>query len=351
MEGDRQTLFPGAEIYLIHRHMASEGIEPVQWLAGTGLSPQDLRGTDLRVSLRQFDCLYRNVFRLSHQPAAGYRLGLALNLSRWGVVAGALVCAKTLGHALTVASQYRTLLRSRFTLVPEAQGAWIRLRISRRPGMDFPVSEAFALEMLVGTLQRQISDLIAQPFAFSRIEMTYPPPAYARFLSEVSRSHWHFSANEAALLIPAQLMAQRLPLANPVAQRQIVMIAQRELEQVQRIQKEDIVWRVAQCLADAEGDLPEMAEVAARLHVSERTLRRQLAEQGESFRHLLRVHQIDRARTALANPGMTLADVVRLAGFRDEGRFRACFRELTGLSPIEFRRQFISAEHRSQGLA
>lgn len=343
-EWDNQILFPGAELYRVQQFMAGEGIVPAQWLVGTGIAPEDLKRPELRVSFRQFDYVYRNVFRLCRLPAVGYRLGRSLNLSRWGMVASALVFAKTLGHALIIASQYRALLRSRFTLEPLQQGQWMILRISRRPGMTFPVSEPFALEMLVGTLQSQISDLLAQPFSFSRIDFSHAEPPHVRRLRDLCGADLSFSCGESALFLPTQLMTRPLPLANPVAQRQALSLAERELDRLRGLQEGDITWRVRNVLAEAIGDIPDMTAVALALHLSERTLRRKLTERGYCFRQLVKEHQIERARLALADQGTPLSEVVKQAGFKDEGSFRHCFRKLTGCSPAQFRKQLLEPQ-------
>src|SRR5690606_10351454 len=115
---ENHAIYSAAELFLLKQFMRQEGFLPNQWLLGTGLTEAQINRPETLVSLRQFDIIHRNIFRLVARPDVGLALGGALNLSRWGVLTTALICARTLGHALQNAHQFRTLVRSRFTLTP-----------------------------------------------------------------------------------------------------------------------------------------------------------------------------------------------------------------------------------------
>jgi AraC-like DNA-binding protein len=86
------------------------------------------------------------------------------------------------------------------------------------------------------------------------------------------------------------------------------------------------------------GRQPSLAAVAGRLKISERTLRRRLAQQGVSFRGLYDELRAQLAVRYLRETSMNSDDVALAIGFRDPANFRHAFRRWTGRSPGAFRR-------------
>src|SRR5690606_10455205 len=236
---ENHAIYPGAELFLLKQFMRQEGFMPKQWLLGTGLTEAQINQAETLVSLRQFDIIYRNIFRLAARPDLGLALGGALNLSRWGVLTTALVCARTLGHALQSAHEFRTLLRSRFTLTPRLRRGQIEVQLQRREGMQVPLNAVFAHEVLLGSLQRQISELLAEPFRFTEVRLNYPPPPHQAFYQTHLGCPVRFNCEQSTLVIPLALMIRTLPLGNPVTERQARAVCEQEALRLAQVQEGD----------------------------------------------------------------------------------------------------------------
>ena len=86
-----------------------------------------------------------------------------------------------------------------------------------------------------------------------------------------------------------------------------------------------------------DGRYPEVGEVASMLHVSERTLKRRLQDEGTSFQALLdQVRQRD-AQQLLANPALAIKQVAEAVGYSDPANFARAFAKWTGMSPRDWR--------------
>lgn len=83
----------------------------------------------------------------------------------------------------------------------------------------------------------------------------------------------------------------------------------------------------------------DCATVAAELKLSERSLRRRLADEGTAFRDLLQDARKERARTILSKPGISLAIAAQQLGYSDTAAFSRAFKEWTGVSPGRFSRK------------
>lgn len=97
--------------------------------------------------------------------------------------------------------------------------------------------------------------------------------------------------------------------------------------------------RVARCMLD---ELPErepsVATVAAKLHMSTRSLQRRLQGEGTSFAEVLSDLRRDRALHYLQDPRLSIGEVAFLLGFLDVTAFHRAFRRWTGSTPAEHRR-------------
>jgi AraC-like DNA-binding protein len=96
--------------------------------------------------------------------------------------------------------------------------------------------------------------------------------------------------------------------------------------------------RVRALLLQDLGRRPSLTAVAGRLQISERTLRRRLAQQGVSFRSLLDELRAQLAVRYLRETSMKNDDIADATGFRDPATFRHAFRRWTGRPPSVFRR-------------
>ncbi|WP_051277995.1 helix-turn-helix transcriptional regulator [Solimonas flava] len=95
--------------------------------------------------------------------------------------------------------------------------------------------------------------------------------------------------------------------------------------------------RVRALLAGAPSRLWRSAEVAARLALSEATLRRRLAEEDTGLRELLGDLRLGQALAALQSTQQPVARIAYDAGYRSASRFAAAFRRRYGVAPSTIR--------------
>ena len=84
---------------------------------------------------------------------------------------------------------------------------------------------------------------------------------------------------------------------------------------------------------------PGTRAVAERLHISERTLRRRLHEEGTTFKALLDDIRRQLAIQYLEQPELGIAEIAFMLGFSQTPAFSRAFKRWTGVAPIEQRKQ------------
>lgn len=83
--------------------------------------------------------------------------------------------------------------------------------------------------------------------------------------------------------------------------------------------------------------VPSLPELAASLHLTERTLQRRLADEGSSFAGLLKDVRVERAVELLERGGLGMDEIAWRLGFSDAVAFSRAFKQWTGLAPAHFR--------------
>jgi AraC-like DNA-binding protein len=100
-----------------------------------------------------------------------------------------------------------------------------------------------------------------------------------------------------------------------------------------------LVQRVRQALVNHAQQSHSSEALASLLHVSPRTLHRQLKEEGATLQGLKDEVRQARAVELLHRTERPIKQVAEAAGFRNEKSFIRAFKSWTGLSPAAFRKQ------------
>ncbi|MEE2730412.1 MAG: AraC family transcriptional regulator [Pseudomonadota bacterium] len=334
-----QAIYPSAELFLIKQFMKREGFHPRQWLLGTGLKEEHILNPETLVSLRQFDIIYHNIFRITNRPDVALALGSSLNLSRWGVLSVAMICSQTLGSALETGNRFRSIVRSRFKLTPHFRKDVTEIVIERQEGMSFPLSTSFSHELLIASMQTMIRSLVKERNVFAEIQLNYAPPAHYQDYEKFFDCPYSFNRERSMLVIPNELMHRPLPTGNPITEQQAIAVCKLEAERVAQVQKGDLTWMLRSEISKQEGPLPSLDDIADRLHVTPRTLRRKLQEAGTSYRRICHEHQLQLALHYLADPKLKSSAVAHKCGFKDAASFREAFKRWTDMTPQEHRKR------------
>ena len=85
------------------------------------------------------------------------------------------------------------------------------------------------------------------------------------------------------------------------------------------------------------GPAPE--QLAERLHLTPRTLRRRLQERGQGFQSLLEEARHRDSRHLLASSDMEIQRISELLGFADPANFTRAFKGWMGMTPSQWRYQ------------
>lgn len=100
---------------------------------------------------------------------------------------------------------------------------------------------------------------------------------------------------------------------------------------------EEFIPTVVARIAEALETGADVEAIAARLHMSKRTLQRRLEQEGLSFQQLVERVRSERARELVGDERLKLAEVAFRLGFSDVSSFSRSFRRWMGVSPGRYR--------------
>jgi AraC-like DNA-binding protein len=228
---------------------------------------------------------------------------------------------------------------SRYALDDEPGGAFLRAMYVPvpPPALQRMLSE-FTLSLLFGRFR----DIAGRDVA-TEVRFLHAPPPWVAALRERFGCKLVFSAPAAGILFPHASLATPSQRADP----RLEEIVERHALDVLRADPpaETLADHVAAAVRAALPDgLPPMRRIAKALALSERTLRRRLADQRLTFERV-RDAELERlARELLSRRASSIEEVAYLLGFSEARAFQRAFKRWTGRTPGAFRAESARAE-------
>ncbi len=134
---------------------------------------------------------------------------------------------------------------------------------------------------------------------------------------------------------PAAILDQALPTANAIAVAQVTAQLERELAILG--ETEDLLARIRAALVHRNGRYPGLDEVAQKLNMSPRTIRRRMASHGVSFRKILDDVLRREAITLLSGSNLSIEQIAERLGYSDPANFTRAFQRWTLSTPSAYR--------------
>lgn len=273
---------------------------------------------------------------LTTLPGAGHglELGNRQSLPDFGVLGLAMLAAPTFGDALRTGVRFAPVSGAMLNLALGADPAGVALHFQMY--QHDPLLEVYLCEEFLSSSLNLCRAMLGAEFAPERIELAYPAPSYAARYRSLFNTDICFDRTENRLVLAQRWLDAPMPAANVQAAHQLATLCDSQMPPGQSTP--GLTAAVEQRLALNPSQTPTLQCLAAELHTTERTLRRQLQAENTSYRSLLdRVRE--RTALRLLHEGrLSLTQVASAVGFADVRDFRRAFKRWTGHLPGEVRR-------------
>ena len=254
------------------------------------------------------------------------------SIASMGLVGYAMLTSATLGSAIALGIDMQKQTGALLSFENLESPGHITLQVTcpfHEPEiLTFLVEEAFGVFLNVART------LAGPAFSPSSIELSYPRPAYAAHYENLFRCPVHFDRKDNLFVCAKHWANTPIGTHNALSNRQVMELLEMSdgrggeiefVESVERILRRDLRTPL------------NLSAVASQLCMSERTLRRRLAQNEMSYQAILDDLRKQRALSLLGNVRMTLDEVAFEVGFSDAQNFRKAFKRWTGHGPRQTR--------------
>lgn len=309
-------------------------------LPDAGALADGLKETGTTIGIDRLEHLL-DVCRERFGPACGLAMGARARPATFSALGYLAMSSRTLGEAVRLMPSYESVVMDtgRTLFVPD--GGNIRLGWLLNERQAHPVLEDFILAAWL-SLGRWLVGRDFHPIEVCLSHAASPgdPAAYRQYFQCPVR----FGCAHAEVRFPAAWLD--LPVVHADPELHAMMLERARALQVAQSSAGRWGRRVMEALPDL---LPRqeatLTAVAARLDLSERSLRRRLAEEGQPFGDLLLAQRKQLAQHYLRDDRLGLLDIALLLGYAEHSAFSAAFRHWFGVPPQQFR-QALAGEKR-----
>lgn len=324
----------GPSVRLLLQFGMDHGMSVDRCLQGTGLSWSQLADSGAVVEAEQELQLIRNlVGALGHIPGIGIQAGLRYRLSTYGVFGFAVLSCATFRSAVAVGSRYVELSYPFPDITGKVIGDTLETVLDdRRVPADV---RAFIVDRDCATIANIQRDLLNTTLPVLSVSLRRPAPDDVSLYRALFGMTPEFGASTNRIIKDASAyLDQPLPSASAEVARACEAQCQAMLSRRQA--RSGLSGRLRDRLVAVPSQLPDMEQIAEEFHMTSRTLRRRLADEGTSFRQLQ-----DEVREALADEllasSLTLEQVAEALGYGEASNFIRAYRRWKGTTPKEFR--------------
>lgn len=294
-------------------------------LSGTGLTGEALSDARATVNYRQFLMLVGNAIDTSEDPMLALRAGALSTISTHGHVGLAMQSANDLGAALAAMVRF-ICIRGPFIearLRHEDDICVVELDIPHESRDNYP----HVLEFILLCIQSAIRAIAPEALADGRLELAYAAPTYASQYTRYFAMPVLFGQDKNRLIIKTSSLWTPMESACGSAHRSVIA----ECEQLARtLSLSPTERRIREALARHKGEMPTLADIAAQLGMSQRTLQRRCTIESTSFRSIQDDWNRELVGRLLNDSDRSQDQISELVGFADSSGLRRALRRWRG---------------------
>ena len=338
LEPERWDTVPGMQVLKVIEAYGARGID-----IGPTLTAFDLPSTillDTPIDLRRAAAWTEHVLERHPQRGLGLTMAALSNVLDSGIVGYVVLSSDTFEEAIAERIRFGALLRPYFGLSYQAagDGSIVELAIlEHEPPLLGPRSRELWMERDLASLAGAWRTLVGQAPHFEVVHCAYRDPQLPDRYREIFNCTTRFEQPCSLVRMRRAQLDMPMRHKHSEAHRLCEEQCKHLLERMRA--GSSIATNVRRLLLKRPRQLPNLAEAARALELSERTLARRLAGEGTSFLQVLTEVRMTLASDYVRTTPLAIGDVARLVGYGDESSFARAFRRSFGMTPRAYRAQ------------
>jgi len=316
------------------RPVLERGLDPSAILQQAGVWPALLNSPQARVTAATFSAVWLGVAKLLDDELFGQDRR-RMKVGSFAMMCHTLIQCATLRHALQRMTRFFNLLLDDFHCALECdEHAHLTIRHNNAAGG----AGVFGYETLLMMQHGVACWLVGRRIPVIRAAFAYPEPSrsaeYPRMYSEqllFDQDTTALTFGRAYLDLPVIQTPRTIKAFLRGAPANIVLKYKNSSGLAAQIRRH--------LRAAATSDWPDFEAVAAKLHMTDSTLRRRLLDEGQSFQGIKDQLRRDMAIEQLCHSSKSVAEIAVELGFAETSAFHRAFKKWTGSNPGAYRQR------------
>ena len=319
----------------------SQGFDPDLALRNTGIARSDLDNLGTRISYVQYRTFLSNALEIWGNEDLGLTYGNGLHFTSFGILGHAALTAPTLLEAAKIFTKYYVL-----------KIRYVHMKLEyEKPELSFsyfsPIPDAFVQRFHIDSAivsTRKLYLNLDPGVTKSVAKVPYGPGNIAGAYNTTFPEGIMFNADESSITFHDANLDQPSPFANPVSSQLGLRYCELEYEAqtrsglIEETGRLELIGKVQTMISNNISNPPSTAEVAKALAMSERSLRRAIADYSLSYRQILSDTRAKFAAEKLVTTDAQIAEIARKLGYENAANFSRAFKKWHGESPLTYRR-------------
>jgi AraC-like DNA-binding protein len=334
----RERLYPPYKLAALVRLMRDAGASPNEVLQGTGLDEHMLNDPACLTSIEHYLAACANAMRLSPDRSLSFRAGQRLHLADHGVYGLLLLSSVSVRDYFGLAARYHLLATPTVAIeCIESGSGSLHLRVDAAMHEMPEDLRRHVVEQHAAQQVACLQDLLGADCRPTLACFMHPAPPHAALYGEYLGCPCLFDCERAQLHFSNEVLARRPRLANPLTAAMLQSTCDSLLDDLEN--SLGVAGKVYGALRQMCDPGAGMQAVASVLKMTDRTLRRRLADEGTSFSAISHHVRYCVATRHLKERGASIEQVAAITGFSDPANFRRAFIRWTQMTPAQFRRR------------
>lgn len=306
-------------------------ISAEELLEGSGITLEQASDVFWYLDFEVFSRLFARAVQLTNEPGLGFLLGLQMKVSCHGLVGFAAMIGKDVREALEIAQQFVGVLSTAFTILLDVGEETSSLYINESYP-EYSVGDSGVMALMLGFAM--MGEAVTGKRLEGVAECTFKRPEYFSRFENLIPGEVRFEQANTRLIFPSSYLDLPLIMADPMTARLAREQCKRELNAVMK--NSSFSRLVGELAYDEALGFCTLEDVAEKLHMSPRTLQRQLAQENKSFSSVIDELREHKARSMLRKREMSLDSIAETLGYTDTANFTRAFKRWTGTTPKKF---------------
>lgn len=327
---------PGVYGLLLLDIVSRWGYSAETLFAPFNFTSEQLAEPECRIPTPLANELIKHALKLTGESTLGFHLGTQMRISIHGFIGYAIMTANDITDALVLANRFIQLrmpfLQLYFSTFGEKATLQLQCDIEIEPlRTEIVMGLTFGIMTMAKALT-EIDDLHGD------IDFDFPKPeGFDKYIEKLSKQYtMRFEQPHLIASFDKAYLGLKMVNADPIASQ--IAINQCEAELSALGERRRLAMRVRDILTHSEQHYLSIENVADRLHMSDRTLKRQLAAEGTSFSTLVDEVRYRHATSLLSRTDYTLEQIADELGYSDVANFSRAFKRWSGRSPSSWRK-------------